>query len=515
MDERSHTPSPDPADIAACRALLHRHARSFHAASMLLPRSVRDPASVLYGFCRIADDAVDAPEAGADRHAAVAALRDRLARAFEGTPRATPIDRALAAVVAHHRIPRLLLERLLEGLEWDADGRRYETLEDLFDYASRVAGAVGAMMAVLMGVRSANGLARACDLGVAMQLSNIARDVAEDAGMGRLYLPMAWLREAGIDPDRWPARPVHSTALESVVRRLLAQADMLYARASAGVAALPLACRPGINAARLLYAAIGHQVARDVPRSLSRRTVVPPPAACCCWHSRSPRPGLPRARWAMPGLAANEAMVRAASIDVGARGTRRPVRRRPVHAARATRPACPPRVHARSAALSLLAIGLSHGSASVDARGRFAIPADALSPSVQGLRDHLGQGKAEAAILSTCNRTELYIAANDERCLKAPALDWLAARGGWACAQLAVHAYVLEGTEAARHAFRVASGLDSQVLGEPMILGQLKQAVRAAETAGGPRAHVAPVVPALFLGGQGRADAPRRSASIR
>ena len=135
--------------------------------------------------------------------------------------------------------------------------------------------------------------------------------------------------------------------------------------------------------------------------------------------------------------------------------------------------------------MSLLALGLNHGSATIDARGRFAIPSDALSQSVQGLRDHLGRGKAEAAILSTCNRTELYIAANEDRCLRAPALDWLAARGGWRSTELAPHAYALEGTEAARHAFRVASGLDSQVLGEPMILGQLKQAVRTAETAGG------------------------------
>ena len=135
--------------------------------------------------------------------------------------------------------------------------------------------------------------------------------------------------------------------------------------------------------------------------------------------------------------------------------------------------------------MSLLALGLNHATASVDARGRFAIAADALSQSVRNLQEHLGQGQAEAAILSTCNRTELYVAANDDRCLKAPALDWLAARGGWRPAELAAHVYALDDTEAARHAFRVASGLDSQVLGEPMILGQLKQAVRTAETAGG------------------------------
>jgi len=316
MDELSRPLSPDPADIAVCRALLRQHARSFHAASMLLPRSVRDPASVLYGFCRIADDAVDAPEAGVDRHAAVAALRDRLDRAYGGAPRPTPIDRALAAVVACHGIPRLLPDRLLEGLAWDAQGRRYETLDDLFDYASRVAGAVGAMMALLMGVRSAGGLARACDLGVAMQLSNIARDVAEDAAMGRLYLPLAWLREAGVDPDRWLARPTHGVALESVVQRLLGHADVLYARATAGIAALPLACRPGINAARLLYCAIGREVGRDIERALRQRTVVP--SSRRMWLlARAVATPWPSARGLhAPPLAANEAMVRAATAEI-------------------------------------------------------------------------------------------------------------------------------------------------------------------------------------------------------
>ena len=131
------------------------------------------------------------------------------------------------------------------------------------------------MMALLMGVRSPASLARACDLGVAMQLSNIARDVGEDARMGRIYLPLSWLREAGIAPDDWLARPVHSAALASVVERLLRAADALYERVDSGVAELPLACRPGINAARFLYAGIGHEVQRRGLDSVNRRAVVP------------------------------------------------------------------------------------------------------------------------------------------------------------------------------------------------------------------------------------------------
>ncbi|HEX4509822.1 MAG TPA: glutamyl-tRNA reductase, partial [Burkholderiaceae bacterium] len=118
--------------------------------------------------------------------------------------------------------------------------------------------------------------------------------------------------------------------------------------------------------------------------------------------------------------------------------------------------------------MSLLAVGLNHCTASVDLRGRFAIASDALAQSVQGLRAHLGGVAPEVAILSTCNRTELYIAANDEHSLREPAFDWLAARAGGRARDLEGLTYACEGVEAARHAFRVASGLDSQVLGEPM-----------------------------------------------
>jgi 15-cis-phytoene synthase len=177
--------------------------------------------------------------------------------------------------VARFGIPRELPDALIDGFSWDAQGRQYQTLEELHDYAARVAGTVGAMMALLMGVRSPQGLARACDLGVAMQLSNIARDVGEDARMGRVYLPRAWLSEAGIDADEWLLDPVFSPALGSVVKRLLDAADTLYRRVDAGVAQLPPGCRPGINAARYLYAEIGHEVARQGCDSVTRRAVVP------------------------------------------------------------------------------------------------------------------------------------------------------------------------------------------------------------------------------------------------
>ncbi len=308
MSALHETPPLLAADLAACRASLAHNSKTFHAASLLLPPSVRAPATVLYGFCRLADDTVDV-EGG--RRLALTQLRRRLDRVFEGRPQPVAADRALAAVVAQYGIPRALLDLLIEGLSWDVDGRDYETLEDLQDYAARVAGTVGAMMSLLMGVRDAAALARACDLGVAMQLSNIARDVGEDARMGRLYLPRQWLREAGLDPAAWLAAPRFEPALAAVVQRLLAAADVLYARAAAGVASLPLACRPGINAARLMYAAIGHEVARAGCDSVSRRAVVPGrrksrlllQAAVSLWPARS--------QLQQPALAANRPLLAA------------------------------------------------------------------------------------------------------------------------------------------------------------------------------------------------------------
>ncbi len=300
-------------DAQACRALMRGGSKTFFAASLLLPARVRAPATALYAFCRLADDEIDL---GVDAAQAVRGLHQRLDALYAGRPLTVEVDRALASVVHRHAIPRALLDALLEGFLWDASGRGYETLDEVQDYGARVAGTVGAMMALVMGVRDEAALARACDLGVAMQLTNIARDVGEDARNGRLYLPRAWMREAGIDPQAWLLAPRFDAALAGIVQRLLDEADALYRRSEHGIAGLPRDCRPAIHAARLVYAEIGRQLERNGLDAITRRAVVSGPrklaliARAATAVLRAPAP----AQAALPVLPAVQFLVDAAAL---------------------------------------------------------------------------------------------------------------------------------------------------------------------------------------------------------
>jgi len=264
-----------------CQELLRAGSKSFHAASLLLPRRMRLPAAAVYAFCRVADDAIDeADPAAGGAPAALIQLRARLDRIYSADPGADLVDRAFHAVARSYGIPRAAPECLLEGFLWDAEGRAYEDIGQVQAYGVRVAATVGLMMTCLMRPDPRwdrfHVLARAADLGVAMQLTNIARDVGEDARRGRIYLPAAWLREEGIEPQALLADPRPSPALGRVVARLLDQADVLYARADAGIAMLPWDCRAAIRAARLIYAAIGPVIRRNGCDSVSQRAFTSP-----------------------------------------------------------------------------------------------------------------------------------------------------------------------------------------------------------------------------------------------
>ncbi len=260
-------------DQRDCVEMLRAGSKSFYAASLLLPKSFRVPTIALYAFCRVADDDIDQLGAGPD---ALAALYRRLDDVYAGRPRNTPVDRAFANVVHAYGIPRTIPAALFEGFAWDLNNRRYDSMSELYAYSARVAGTVGTMMALIMGIRDPAILSRACDLGVAMQLTNIARDVGEDARAGRVYLPVELLSANGIDAEAFLAEPAFSPALAPVVAAVLDSAERLYRRADWGLTKLPAACRPAMFAASAIYAEIGNEVRRRGFDSVTGRAVVAP-----------------------------------------------------------------------------------------------------------------------------------------------------------------------------------------------------------------------------------------------
>jgi len=267
----ANSSSSTTTDTIQCEELMRGGSKSFFAASRVLPKRVRNPSIALYAFCRLMDDIVDD---GSDDISIIQTLQERIDLIYRGQPMDVPADRALAIVVAEYRIPKTLLEALLEGFKWDKMGRRYNTIDELYEYAARVAGSVGAMMSLIMGTRYREPIERACELGLAMQLTNIARDVGEDARNGRLYLPLDWLREEGIDPDTWLKNPVFTSEIARIVERLLKTADTLYQRSQNGITKLPRDCRAAIYGARLVYAQIGRQIEKQDLDSVSQRAIV-------------------------------------------------------------------------------------------------------------------------------------------------------------------------------------------------------------------------------------------------
>ncbi len=268
-----------PPDVAAATATIRAGSKSFAAAARLFDRHTRESAVLLYGWCRHCDDAVDGQSlghrtgltSGADVAGRVGDELERLTHAArEGDGPVAPAFAGLPEAVRRHAIPHRHPLAHLAGFRMDAAGRRYETLGDTLDYCYGVAGVVGVMMAHVMGVREPAVLDRACDLGLAFQLTNIARDIVEDAENGRVYLPGTWLAEAGIPRDA-VARPEHRERLAVTAAQLVAAAEPYYDSARIGIRCLPVRSAWAIATAHGVYREIGQEVVRLGPRAWDRR----------------------------------------------------------------------------------------------------------------------------------------------------------------------------------------------------------------------------------------------------
>ncbi|HZV83479.1 MAG TPA: phytoene/squalene synthase family protein [Brevundimonas sp.] len=272
--------------LEASRVSIVKGSKSFRSASRLFDPEVREDAWLLYAWCRACDDAIDGQDHGhghedispEEQRTRLARLYDQTRRALAGEAMADPTFAAFQRVALRHRLPERWPLDLIDGFAMDVDHRDYRTIDDVMAYCWHVAGVVGVMMARVMGASDPEVLRRAQDLGLAFQLTNIARDVVEDAGNGRVYLPADWLGEAGLAPTAEAvADPANRAQVHAVTSRLLKLAEPYYDSARDGLRGLPFRSSMAIAAARGVYREIGRKVRRRGPGVWRRRVVVGKP----------------------------------------------------------------------------------------------------------------------------------------------------------------------------------------------------------------------------------------------
>ncbi|MEF2551491.1 phytoene/squalene synthase family protein [Aurantimonas sp. A2-1-M11] len=311
------------ADLAAmAEDTIAKGSKSFAAAAKLFDAETRRSAMMLYAWCRHCDDTIDGQVMGFARRplATPASGEKRLAlleaetlAALRGEPTSHPSFRAVADVAARHGLPQELLLQHLQGYRMDVEERHYATVSDTLAYCYHVAGCVGVMMSMVMGADEETTLDRASDLGIAFQLTNIARDIVEDARAGRVYLPAEWLADADLRPGDL-ADPRQRPVVSLVANRLIDLAEPYYASAFFGLRALPPRSAWAVATAHGVYREIGMQVkalgadAWDARVSTGRRQKLGHVARGAAKAALARRGGLPArsdALWTRPRATAS------------------------------------------------------------------------------------------------------------------------------------------------------------------------------------------------------------------
>ncbi|MFW2831594.1 phytoene/squalene synthase family protein [Sphingomonas sp. ID0503] len=266
--------------VAFARDSIAVGSKSFAAASKLFDPGVRERAWLLYAWCRRCDDLADGQVAGhghetvEDPAARLAEIRDLTERALAGERTGDPAFDALGVVAAETEMPHRFALDLVEGFALDAADWRPRSEDDLYRYCYHVAGSVGCMMAVVMGVspEDEDTLDRACDLGLAFQLANIARDIGEDDVAGRCYLPVDWLVEMDMPPGEH-MKPFYRKRLAVLAKRLATRAEAFESSARIGATRLPYRSAWAVLAAAGIYGGIAREVAARGERAWDTRVV--------------------------------------------------------------------------------------------------------------------------------------------------------------------------------------------------------------------------------------------------
>ena len=263
--------------VAGAHDAIQTGSKSFRAASRLFDPVTRERSWLLYCWCRHCDDVADGQTLGfvGGHRGSVEVLRSKTRKALAGSPPAELPFLALAQLLSERPIPPRFIEDHLDGFALDEAGWRPGSEEDLARYCYHVAGAVGCMMAIVMGVAPDDDetLERAADLGIAFQLSNILRDIRDDLEQGRCYLPTDWLAEAQVEPHQL-FEPERREALQSIVERLVDSVAIYEASARKGVDRLPFRSRVAVLTALRIYGAIGRRVAELGSSAWNQRVTV-------------------------------------------------------------------------------------------------------------------------------------------------------------------------------------------------------------------------------------------------
>lgn len=252
-------PVAQPSDYAAAESITRAHAKTFYFASRFLGKEKRNAAFAVYAVCRISDDAVDQPQL-LDQHAMLARVAEGIARAY-GTAELPPgVWRAFRATVRQYDIPQRYFDVLLSGMEMDLQQSRYATFAELHEYCYRVAGIIGLIMLKLFGQHSGEAPEHAMALGVAMQLTNILRDIREDAARGRIYLPQDEMRACGVtEADIFAGRV--TAPFRELIKCQIARARRFFAQGETGIPMIAdTRARLVTLAMRELYAAILNEI---------------------------------------------------------------------------------------------------------------------------------------------------------------------------------------------------------------------------------------------------------------
>ena len=265
------------AGFARAEQITRLNAKTFHFASRFLPAQKRQAAYAVYAVCRISDDTVDDAPAGSAEGAQkeLRRLREAIHAAYAKSPPETPLLAAFRQTVSDYRIPVRYFDDLIDGMEMDITKTRYENFQELHDYCYRVAGVVGLIMLRIFGSTHVHAHTHAVELGVAMQLTNILRDIREDFLRGRIYLPQDELLSCGVTESMIADSLVTPQFIE-LLRRHIARARHYYRNAASGVTMIAdKHARFVVRVMKESYAGILSAIERNRYDVFSRRAHVP------------------------------------------------------------------------------------------------------------------------------------------------------------------------------------------------------------------------------------------------